>query len=251
MTPEDPGWPRASDWLGARRPRRGGAPLLVVLGAPLSQASISPSGAHETPRAVRAALRRYSTFCATARVDLEDVDVVDAGDLQLHGLANDLAQERVARSMGPITADLVVLLGGDNSITRPAVQGRGTPLARMGLLTLDAHHDVRGFHAGATNGTPVRGLISDGMPGEQIAQVGIGAFTNSRGGWVAGYATHTSRIQHRSSPLVRGVGGEVGAVGRSTRRDATPREDRSSQLTGLRPVSPGRGLCPRSCPRYG
>ena len=46
------------------------------------------------------------------------------------------------------------------------------PLRTSGLLTLDAHHDVRGFHAGATNGTPVRGLIEDGLP--YVAQVGIG-----------------------------------------------------------------------------
>ena len=49
-----------------------------------------------------------------------------------------------------------------------------------GLLTLDAHHDVRGFHAGPTNGTPVRGLIEDGaVQGGNVVQVGIGAFTNS------------------------------------------------------------------------
>jgi hypothetical protein len=53
---DDPQWPRASAWLasgGAEEGRR-----LGVVGVPLSRTSISASGAHETPAAVRAALRR-------------------------------------------------------------------------------------------------------------------------------------------------------------------------------------------------
>jgi formiminoglutamase len=75
--------------------------------------------------------------------------------------------------------ELLVLLGGDNAVTRPAVRALGD-LARVGLLTLDAHHDVRGFHAGPTNGTPVRGLVEDGLLGGNVVQVGIGDLTNSR-----------------------------------------------------------------------
>ena len=178
---EDPQWPRASAWLssGTRRP---GAPLLAVLGAPLSQASISPSGAHHTPAALRAALRRFSTFCALPEggVDLTDVDAVDLGDLDLAGMPNEEAQQAVAEAVARVQADLLVLLGGDNSITRPAVRARMARLDRAGVLTLDAHHDVRGFHAGPTNGTPIRGLIADGLPGTNVVQIGIGEFTNSR-----------------------------------------------------------------------
>ena len=74
----------------------------------------------------------------------------------------------------------MVQLGGANSIMRSAVHGRGKPLSALGLLTLDAHHDVRGLHTGPTNGTPVRELLEAGLPGAQVVQIGIGAFTNSR-----------------------------------------------------------------------
>ncbi len=79
----------------------------------------------------------------------------------------------------PRPPDLILLIGGDNSITRPALKGLTLDLHRAGLLTLDAHHDVREFYAGPTNGTPVRGLIEDGLPGNHIVQIGVGAFTNS------------------------------------------------------------------------
>lgn len=175
----DPQWPRASDWLasgGAAAGRR-----LGVLGVPLSRTSISPSGAHATPGAVRAALRRFSTFHAGLDVDLESVSVHDAGDLDVAELSGEAALAAVDAGLAGLPAyDLIVLLGGDNAITRPAMRTLLPDLSRAGLLTLDAHHDVRGFHAGPTNGTPVRGLIEDGLPGSHVVQVGIGNLTNSR-----------------------------------------------------------------------
>jgi formimidoylglutamase len=179
---EDPLWPRASQWLsssGAVNGRR-----LAVVGVPLSRTSISPSGAHATPAAVRAALRRFATYHAGLDVDLLDsVAVRDFGDLPVSELAGEEALAAVDAGLAGLDVssyELVVLLGGDNAITRPALRTLLPDLDRIGLLTLDAHHDVRGFHAGPTNGTPVRGLIEDGLRGQNVAQVGIGDLTNSR-----------------------------------------------------------------------
>jgi formiminoglutamase len=182
---EDPDWPRASDWLAGDG--AAGSPVLAVLGVPLSQASISPSGAHETPKAIRGRLRRFSTAAADG-ADLGAVHAVDLGDLPLAGLDNVEAQAAVGAALRalpgdprlPRPPDVLVLLGGDNALTRPALGAlAGDDLAGAGLLTVDAHHDVRGFHSGPTNGTPVRGLIVDGLPGRHVVQLGIGAFTNS------------------------------------------------------------------------
>ncbi|MDQ1727326.1 MAG: formiminoglutamase [Frankiaceae bacterium] len=178
---EDPLWPRASQWLsssGAVNGRR-----LAVVGVPLSRTSVSPSGAHATPAAVRAALRRFATYHAGLDVDLLDsVAVRDFGDLPVSELAGEEALTAVDAGLAGLDVssyELVVLLGGDNAITRPALRTLLPDLDRIGLLTLDAHHDVRGFHAGPTNGTPVRGLIEDGLRGTNVVQVGIGDLTNS------------------------------------------------------------------------
>ena len=175
---EDPLWPRASTWLASGGHRSGRS--LGVVGVPLSRTSISPSQAHTTPAAVRAALRRFSTLHAGLDVDLETLSVTDHGDLPVEdaGVSDHLA--RVEQGLLPVASaghDLVVVLGGDNAVTRPALRSL-LPVAATGLLTLDAHHDVRGFHDGATNGTPVRGLVEDGL--RHVAQVGIGTLTNSR-----------------------------------------------------------------------
>jgi formimidoylglutamase len=173
----DPLWPRASDWLS------GGAPgaRLGVVGVPLSRTSISPSGAAATPAAVRSALRRFATFHAGLNVDLESVSVHDAGDLDVAELDGEAALAAVDAGIARLAPyELLVVLGGDNAVTRPVMRTLLPDLGRAGLLTLDAHHDVRGFHAGPTNGTPVRGLIEDGLPGAHVVQVGIGNLTNSR-----------------------------------------------------------------------
>jgi formimidoylglutamase len=179
---EDPLWPRASQWLadgGAHDGRR-----LAVVGVPLSRTSISPSGAHATPDAVRAALRRFATYHAGLDLDLlESVAVRDLGDLPVEELAGEAALAAVDAGLAALDVssdELVVLLGGDNAITRPALRTLLPNLDQVGLLTLDAHHDVRGFHAGPTNGTAVRGLLDDGLRGTNVVQVGIGDLTNSR-----------------------------------------------------------------------
>jgi arginase family enzyme len=176
---EDPLWPRASDWLtsgGAADGRH-----LLVAGVPCARSSISPSRADLTPAAVRAALRRWSTFDADLGTDLERLRVTDAGDLDVTMLAGQELVDAVDAGVRALPrADLVVLLGGDNALTRPAARALLPDLTRGGLLTLDAHHDVRGFHDGPTNGTPVRGLVDDGLPGRHVVQVGIGTLTNSR-----------------------------------------------------------------------
>jgi formiminoglutamase len=172
---EDPLWPRASDWLASGGTP--GGPRLAIVGIPLSRTSISPSGAHLTPAEIRGALRRFSTFHAGLDVDLEVLSVTDLGDLDV---ADATVADHLDRiDLSGVTADLVVVLGGDNAVTRPAMRSL-LLLATSGLLTLDAHHDVRGFHAGATNGTPVRGLLEDGLPGTQVVQLGLGNLTNSR-----------------------------------------------------------------------
>ena len=187
---EDPDWPRASSWLRDGGATDAKAPLLAVLGAPLAQASISPSRADTTPAAVRNALSRHATLAALSDGsvgDLSTVRVVDLGDVDLASLENEDAQTLVAAAVAEVEnapgldrpPDLLVLLGGDNAITRPAMAAAVGDLGRAGLLTLDAHHDVRGFYAGPTNGTPVRGLIDDGLAGSAVVQIGIGMFTNS------------------------------------------------------------------------
>lgn len=192
---DDPLWPRASAWLaaGADEPAvtepDSTFPDIEVIGVPTSVGSISPSQAWRTPPAVRDALARLSPWDPVTRADLAGLAVRDAGDwpvaeLHLEDMVATVREHAAGLSAGPVRA----FLGGDNAITRPLMAGLlGPDLSGAGLVTLDAHHDVRHLDDGPRNGTPVRGLLADGLPGTNVVQVGIGAFTNSAtyAGWCA------------------------------------------------------------------
>ncbi len=158
---------------------------IAVIGAPISRASISPSEAWSTPDAFREALARFPTWDAGAGADISTLSARDAGNVQ--GDRDDAdasaAHHRIEDAMAGLTGDtrLVVVIGGDNSLTRPAFLGaqESRPGVRWGLLTLDAHHDCRPVTSGSANGTPVRELIEGGLPGERVAQVGIHPFGNA------------------------------------------------------------------------
>lgn len=179
MIPPDPNWPRASEWLNGS-PADEPARRLGVIGAPVRLGSLSGGRFDLAPSAIRDALERFSSF--DGETDIGSVAARDAGDLPIGDSSPEEALGQIVHALGEALAraDAVALLGGDNSITRPAVRGLGLPLDRVGLITIDAHHDLRDTTGGLTNGNPVRALLEDGLPGRNIAQIGIQPFANSR-----------------------------------------------------------------------
>lgn len=174
----DPLWPHAADWLAGAA----ADPALQVLGLPTSSASISRSEAWRTPAALRGVLRRLSTYDGEHGIDLDGVGVRDLGDLDLADLSTADALERIAAAVGDLdAAPVTVFLGGDNVVTAPIVAAHpAAPIERMGVVTFDAHHDVRVYDEVPSNGAPIRWLLDRGLPGEQVAQIGIHGHANSR-----------------------------------------------------------------------
>ena len=107
--------------------------------------------------------------------------IADRGDAELNGLTIEDATPRIrdAVAKSATAHALTLLAGGNNAVTRPAVLALDD-IAKVGLITLDAHFDMRDLDQGLSNGNPVRALIADGLPGANIAQVGLAPFANSR-----------------------------------------------------------------------
>ncbi|GAA5196720.1 arginase family protein [Microbacterium jejuense] len=168
-------WPRAGGWpaVSTSHPDDGTWDA-AILGVPAHRTSLSPTGAHATPAAIREALRRYSpTLLGPPPVDLNDVlRIADAGDVADPDGPEGEASVRAAVSLLRERTDLVIALGGDNSLTYGVAQGA----AATGLITIDAHFDLRD---GVSNGSPVRRLVEDGLDGRRIVQLGIADFANS------------------------------------------------------------------------
>lgn len=170
-------WPNLSDLI------TGGdeaAPVGLV-GAPLAAGSVTEGHCDEAPALLRRTLRRIGRYDVDTGRELS-TKVADHGDVEIAGLSIEEAtgpiRDRVTRSV--TRHSLTLLVGGNNAVTRPGVLALGMPLDRVGLITLDAHFDMRELDQGLGNGNPVRALIADGLPGANIAQVGLASFANSR-----------------------------------------------------------------------
>jgi len=170
------GWPNLADLLCDDA----GAPVGLV-GAPLGVGSVTPGACDEAPARLRAVLKRMGRYNVETGHKLS-ARIRDFGDVQIAGLSIEEAtgpiREAVADSVGQNM--LTLLIGGNNAVTRPGAQGLGLPLGRIGLITLDAHFDMRDTSEGLSNGNPVRALIEDGLPGANIAQIGLAPFANSK-----------------------------------------------------------------------
>lgn len=163
---EDAKWPRAHSLISNKESAVG------LIDIPAHKTSISETSAHLTPAAIREALKRYSTFSYTTYEEitttLQDLGAIEDPDSN---------EQKTTEAIASADKALTIALGGDNSITYAAALGVfGEDIASAGLITFDAHHDLRD---GISNGSPVRRLIEAGLNPKHIVQVGINDFSNS------------------------------------------------------------------------
>ena len=164
---DDPKWQRASTLISKKESAIG------IIDVPAHKTSISQTSADKTPAAIREALTRYSTFSYTTGQDLAQLSIQDLGEIK----NPDDNEAETTSTISKAAKDLTIALGGDNSITYAVALGvYGGELANAGLITLDAHHDLRD---GVSNGSPVRRLIEAGLDPKRIVQIGINDFSNS------------------------------------------------------------------------
>ena len=175
MTLEDSealGWRSVADLIGDHPDAS-----VALIGAGLNERSLTPGRCDLGPKALRAVLPRFSTYDVETERALS-THVHDIGDLAMKALSP-------ADAFGPVRdavaaqkdRALTVIIGGNNAVTRPGVHGLG--LDRTGMMTLDAHFDLRDTDQGLTNGNPVQALLEDGLDGRRISQVGLAPFANT------------------------------------------------------------------------
>ncbi|MEO7786527.1 MAG: arginase family protein [Sphingomicrobium sp.] len=174
-------WPSLADLLVAGDHAFGEdrAPVGLV-GVPLAAGSITPGRCDLAPGLLRATLRRMGTYDIETGQELT-TRVTDRGDVEVAGMTIEQATGPIRAAVAASVAAhaLTLLVGGNNAVTRPAVLGLEFPLEEVGLITLDAHLDMRSTARGLGNGNPVRALIEDGLPGRNIAQIGLQPFANT------------------------------------------------------------------------
>jgi len=174
--------PRASSLL---RPRSAAlaAGDTALVGLPYDGGIPTRPGARFGPRAIREALSAFGAFDGERDVD----PVVDLGDVALPTMNGADAHARIEQAARAVFASGArgIFLGGDHGCTGSVIRGLAgaRPGLRLGLITIDAHLDVREYAdaASLSSGTPFRrALETEVLDGARVAMVGIRRFANSR-----------------------------------------------------------------------
>lgn len=176
---------RVANWI---EPWDFASPLDVgIVYVPFNRAAITPNAAHATPNALREVFAGLTTFSPDFDVDLAPLRVRELGEVATPiadpvGAISEI-EATLLRVFEHRIPFLPVLVGGDHSITAPAVRAwcRANPDRQVGLIHFDAHFDVRVMDHGPTNGTPIRGILESGVrvAGRNLVQLGIHGFMNA------------------------------------------------------------------------
>jgi len=154
---------------------------LAVIGVPFDEKSSYLRGAAAGP----AAIRRVSTGkCYNPDTELgvdlaEETVLVDLGDVNTSG---DMLKTffEIEREVSKIVARKAVpiILGGDHSITYPAVKAMAAHFKTLDLLHLDAHPDMYEDLYGdrLSHACPMARILEDGLV-KNLVQVGLRSMT--------------------------------------------------------------------------
>lgn len=157
----------------------------AIYGIPFDATNISRTGANYGPRGIRDVSVQFLTYNATLDFDVaEALSPVDCGDCDI-ALAN--AEKTFARAQADIGAildagALPVTLGGDHSVTIPAVRAVRERVQDPGLVLIDTHLDTALDVGGEelNHCCPITRAVDAGFDPAKIALVGISGWMNPR-----------------------------------------------------------------------
>ena len=151
---------------------------VAIVGAPMDDLVSDRPGARFAPRAIRSASCppgphlevKVDAFSALRVVDFGDAPVIPADP----ALSHDAIRATVGAVLG--AGALPVVLGGDHSITKPAVEAVAEARGPVGVIHFDTHTDTGAevFGVERSHGTFMKELLDGGqVVGERYAQIGL------------------------------------------------------------------------------
>ena len=112
----------------------------VILGVPFDRTTTFRSGARAGPNAIREASHNFERYVFEHDVLLTAIHIHDAGNVEDLGTPEEMFQETQKRVTRIVEAGkFPILLGGEHSITIPAVRA----FKKVGVISIDAHLDFR------------------------------------------------------------------------------------------------------------
>ena len=152
---------------------------VAIVGVPYDGGTSYRPGARLAPREIRAQsslIRSYSYFQKVAPFDR--LNVADVGDVDAPPVSIEKAYDAIEARIGAIAAAGArpIIVGGDHSITLPALRALAKRHGALALVQIDSHIDTWDEYFGGKyfHGTPFRRAIEEGIiDGRRFVQIGI------------------------------------------------------------------------------
>jgi agmatinase len=146
----------------------------VVFGVPFDATSTYRNGARFAPQEIRKASLNIETYSFRSGLDVVDLALHDAGDLDV------LMEAEKTVDMTRLVVDellaagkLPVALGGEHTVTLGAAKGLGARVAKTAIVSFDAHLDLRcEFLGSKLSHTTFMQLICEEVKPAKIVEVG-------------------------------------------------------------------------------
>ncbi len=124
----------------------------VICGAPFDGTSCFRRGSNLAPREMRNNSYNFEAYSSFYDIDLSEVNVHDAGDLEV---AQDIDStlDLISAHANKFVTDgkIPVMLGGEHSMTLPFAKACKKKYGDLGFVVLDAHMDMRQEYEGEIN----------------------------------------------------------------------------------------------------
>jgi agmatinase len=181
-----------------------------VLGIPFDTGCVAgPRGSRYGPDGVRSHLTHGTSYNPELDIDISSgLDIVDFGDVSVTHTDILETHRRVETVLTEVskTGIFPISVGGDHSLTYPTAKAlMNVTDGNIGVINIDAHHDVRHSHGGELSaGTPFRRLLEDDsekLDHNNFVELGLSGWHNTKKyvNWVKenGSAVITAREIHR------------------------------------------------------
>jgi agmatinase len=151
---------------------------VAIVGAPMDELVSDRPGARLAPRAIRAASSPPGPHLEVGVDALAELRVVDLGDAPIIPAAPERSHAAIEATVGQVLAAgaLPAVLGGDHSITEPALRACAGVHGPVGLVHFDTHTDTGAevFGVEFSHGTFIRRLVEQGhLDSRRYAQIGL------------------------------------------------------------------------------
>jgi agmatinase len=194
---------------------------VAVVGAPMDDLVSDRPGARQAPRAIRAASCPPGPHLEVKVDAFAELRVLDFGDAPVIPADPGTSHAAIEATVGQVLAAGVmpVVLGGDHSVSEPAIRACAAVHGPVGVVHFDTHTDTGAevFGVERSHGTFMRRLVDAGhVAGARYAQIGLRGYWPGEAefGWQAEQGI-TSLFMHEVRDLgIREVAARaIAAVG--------------------------------------